>query len=69
MYGNYLYERVKTKDTSKEKTHGFLLGVDYKFHKQVVAFVEGKVVQTKEYSKVNNGYNYGGKTTLIKLSV
>ncbi len=63
VYGNYLYERVKTKDTSKEKTHGFLLGVDYKFHKQVVAFVEGKVVQTKEYSKVNNGYNYGGKTT------
>lgn len=63
VYGNYLYERVKTKDTSKEKTHGFLLGVDYKFHKQVVAFVEGKVVQTKEYSKVANGYNYDGKTT------
>ena len=63
VYGNYLYERVKTKDTSKEKTHGFLLGVDYKFHKQVVAFVEGKVVQTKEYNKVNNGYDYDGKTT------
>lgn len=63
VYGNYLYERVKVKDTSKEKTHGFLLGVDYKFHKQVVAFVEGKVVQTKGYSKVTNGYNYNGKTT------
>ncbi|MDD6909578.1 porin [Actinobacillus minor] len=63
VYGNYLYERVKTKDTSKEKTHGFLLGVDYKFHKQVVAFVEGKVVQTKEYNKVNNGYEYAEKTT------
>lgn len=63
VYGNYLYQRVKTKDTSKEKTHGFLLGVDYKFHKQVVAFVEGKVVQTKEYSKVTNGYNYDGKKT------
>ncbi|EER47491.1 outer membrane protein P2-like protein [Actinobacillus minor NM305] len=63
VYGNYLYERVKTKDTSKEKTHGFLLGVDYKFHKQVVAFVEGKVVQTKAYNKVNNGYEYAEKTT------
>ena len=63
VYGNYLYERVKTKDTSKEKTHGFLLGVDYKFHKQVVAFVEGKVVQTKKYNKVNNGYEYAEKTT------
>lgn len=43
----------------KEKTHGFLLGVDYKFHKQVVAFVEGKYVQTKEYK----GYDYQVKRT------
>ena len=49
VYGNYLYERVKVKDGEKDKTHGVLLGVDYKFHKQVVAFVEGKYVRTKSY--------------------
>ncbi|WGE47318.1 porin [Actinobacillus equuli] len=67
IYGNYLYERAETTvakaDAAKEKTHGFLLGVDYKFHKQVVAFVEGKYVQTKDYDAVGNGYSYNGKTT------
>ena len=29
VYGNYLYERVKG-DVNKDKTHGFLLGADYK---------------------------------------
>lgn len=63
VYGNYLYEHVKTKDDSKEKTHGFLLGVDYKFHKQVVAFVEGKYVRTKAYDYNGSGYDYTAKTT------
>ena len=54
VYGNYLYERVKA-DSDKVKTHGFLLGADYKLHKQVVLFVEGKYVTTKEY--VNDSYN------------
>ena len=54
VYGNYLYERVKG-ESDKEKTHGFLLGADYKLHKQVVLFVEGKYVTTKEY--VNDSYN------------
>ena len=57
VYGNYLYERVKG-ESDKEKTHGFLLGADYKLHKQVVLFVEGKYVTTKEY--VNDTYD--GKT-------
>ena len=57
VYGNYLYERVKGENT-KDKTHGFLLGADYKLHKQVVLFVEGKYVTTKEY--VNDTYD--GKT-------
>ena len=57
VYGNYLYERVKAENT-KDKTHGFLLGADYKLHKQVVLFVEGKYVTTKEY--VNDTYD--GKT-------
>ena len=61
VYGNYLYERVKTKEDSKETTHAFLLGVDYKFHKQVVAFVEGKYARTKSFDYVNNGYNYTSK--------
>ena len=57
VYGNYLYERVKG-ESDKEKTHGFLLGADYKLHKQVVVFVEGKYVTTKSY--VNDSYD--GKT-------
>lgn len=47
VYGNYLYERVKG-ETTKDKTHGFLLGADYKLHKQVVVFLEGKYVTTKK---------------------
>lgn len=57
VYGNYLYERVKG-ESDKEKTHGFLLGADYKLHKQVVLFVEGKYVTTKEYV----ADTYDGKT-------
>ena len=57
VYGNYLYERVKG-EADKDKTHGFLLGTDYKLHKQVVVFLEGKYVTTKKY--VNDSYD--GKT-------
>lgn len=64
IYGNYLYERAETtvdeKDAAKAKKHGFLLGVDYQLHKQVVAFVEGKYVQSKDYI-AGNGYKYTGK--------
>ena len=49
VYGNYLYERVKG-ETTKNKTHGFLLGADYKLHKQVVVFLEGKYVTGKSYT-------------------
>ena len=57
VYGNYLYERVKG-ESDKDKTHAFLLGADYKLHKQVVVFLEGKYVTTKKY--VNDSYD--GKT-------
>ena len=50
VYGNYLYERVKG-EADKDKTHGFLLGADYKLHKQVVVFLEGKYVTTKSYNR------------------
>ncbi|WP_409499874.1 porin [Mannheimia glucosida] len=69
VYGNYLYEREKVKNVSKEKTHGFLLGVDYQFHKQVVAFVEGSYTRTKGYDKVTNGYEYTGKSTNKAIGV
>ena len=49
VYGNYLYERVKG-ETTKDKTHAFLLGADYKLHKQVVLFVEGKYATAKTYT-------------------
>ena len=54
VYGNYLYERVKG-EADKDKTHGFLLGADYKLHKQVVVFLEGKYVTAKKY--VNDSYD------------
>lgn len=54
FYGNYKYEQEK-QGAEKEKTHGFLLGVDYKLHKQVVAFIEGKYQETKSYT--NGTYN------------
>ena len=61
VYGNYLYEREKEED-GKSKTHGFLLGADYKLHKQVVLFVEGKYVTAKKYAEnANGGYAYTGK--------
>ena len=65
VYGNYFYERSVTKtndvNDAKEKTHGFLLGVDYKFHKQVVAFVEGKYARTTEYTANGTGYDFAQK--------
>ena len=54
VYGNYLYERAKG-ESDKVKTHGFLLGADYKLHKQVVLFVEGKYVTAKKY--INDAYD------------
>ncbi|OOF69528.1 porin [Rodentibacter caecimuris] len=58
VYGNYLYEQIKDGD-EKTKTHGFLLGVDYKLHKQVITYVEGKYVQSKDYT--NGNYEDGSK--------
>ncbi|OOF84278.1 hypothetical protein BKG93_08255 [Rodentibacter ratti] len=52
VYGNYKYEQSKTND-DKTKLHGFLLGVDYKLHKQVIVFLEGKYQETKEYLNGN----------------
>ena len=54
VYGNYLYERAKG-ESDKVETHGFLLGADYKLHKQVVLFVEGKYVTAKKYT--NDAYD------------
>lgn len=68
VYGNYLYEESKTDNKAstadtKAKRQGVLLGVDYKFHKQVVVFLEGAYTQTKEYTaNVANGYKLDSKT-------
>ena len=66
VYGNYLYERVKG-ESDKDKTHAFLLGADYKLHKQVVLFVEGKYVTTKEY--VNDSYDGKAKDRAIGVGM
>lgn len=55
VYGNYKYEQIKDGDTyPKTKQHGFLLGVDYKLHKQVVTYVEGKYQVIKGYNAQGN---------------
>ncbi|HHF3512952.1 TPA: porin [Haemophilus influenzae] len=54
VYGNYKYERVKNVDNEKTKYNGFLLGADYKLHKQVLTYVEGKYQITKEYKAQGN---------------
>lgn len=54
VYGNYKYEQQKEEDSSKTKSHGFLLGVDYKLHKQVVTYVEAKYQVTKGYDAQGN---------------
>ncbi|WP_118855842.1 porin [Haemophilus haemolyticus] len=58
IYGNYKYEQYK-QDEDKTKKHGFLLGVDYKLHKQAVVFLEGKYQVTKEYK--NGSYVQNSK--------
>ena len=66
VYGNYLYERVKG-ESDKDKTHGFLLGADYKLHKQVVLFVEGKYATTKKYE--NDSYKGKEKDRAIGVGM
>ena len=60
VYGNYKYERVKGVNNEKTKYNGFLLGADYKLHKQVLTYVEGKYLITKEYNAQGN-YKQGTK--------
>ena len=66
VYGNYLYERVKG-ESDKDKTHAFLLGADYKLHKQVVLFVEGKYATTKKYE--NDSYKGKEKDRAIGVGM
>lgn len=66
VYGNYKYEAQKITLSNAvakitdfgAKQRGFLLGVDYKLHKQVVTFVEGKYTETQAYV---NGRKVGEK--------
>ncbi|HGO5822697.1 TPA: porin [Mannheimia haemolytica] len=50
IYGNYLHTQTKYENGLKDRSNGFLAGADYKFHKHVVAYVEGKYVKSKEYN-------------------
>ena len=69
VYGNYLYQRAKG-ESDKAKTHGFLLGADYKLHKQVVVFLEGKYERIKEFEQnARGGYTETGKKTEKAIGV
>lgn len=43
IYGNYSHVVVKKANADTAKAHRFLLGTDYKFHKNVKVFLEGQV--------------------------
>ncbi|PRK13665.1 Gram-negative porin [Haemophilus influenzae] len=60
VYANYKYERIKEVTNEKTKYNGFLLGADYKLHKQVLTYVEGKYQITKEYN-TQGKYKQGTK--------
>ncbi|PRI44563.1 porin [Haemophilus influenzae] len=60
VYANYKYERIKEVTNEKTKYNGFLLGADYKLHKQVLTYVEGKYLITKEYN-TQGKYKQGTK--------
>ncbi|MEE3689781.1 porin [Glaesserella parasuis] len=47
VYGNYSYGTYKVEDY-KATAHQFMLGADYKLHKQVVTFVEGRLIKNKD---------------------
>ncbi|EQA04335.1 ribonuclease H [Glaesserella parasuis MN-H] len=47
VYGNYSYGTYKNK-AYKATAHQFMLGADYKLHKQVVTFVEGRLIKNKD---------------------
>lgn len=49
VYANYRYGSAKDNSNKKTKSHGFLAGTDYKFHKNVVAFVEGKYSTERDH--------------------
>ena len=66
VYGNYFFQQEKQTENAagvsvdeKVKTSGFLLGADYKLHKQVKTYIEGKFVESRSYA--NGQYNEGSK--------
>lgn len=50
VYTNYSYGTVKQQfnDNYKNTAHQFMLGADYKLHKHVVTYVEGRLTKQKE---------------------
>ncbi|KOQ96551.1 membrane protein [Haemophilus sp. C1] len=48
VYGNFLYERYSVDQGTKKRDAGVLFGVDYKLHKQVLTYVEGAYIKSKE---------------------
>ncbi|KMK50551.1 hypothetical protein RO21_11050 [[Actinobacillus] muris] len=64
VYGNYVYLNGKTKESGttieKERSHRFMLGTEYKVHKNVFTFIEGRIQETKTYN------NAGQKLSSVK---
>ena len=68
VYTNYLYQQQKQTKTvlgasvdNKQKTHGVLVGVDHKFNKHALVYLEGKYLTNKKYT--NGNYINNSKET------
>lgn len=53
VYGNFKYERHSVDQGQKTREAGVLFGVDYKLHKQVLTYVEGAYIKSKETDGAN----------------
>jgi predicted porin len=58
VYGNYSYGTVKQAN-KKNTAHQYMLGTDYKLHKQVITYVEGRIQKQKESKETNKVIGVG----------
>jgi len=59
VYGNYSYGVVKQAANKKNTASQYMLGTDYKLHKQVITYVEGRIQKQKETKATNKVIGVG----------
>ncbi|WP_429945830.1 porin [Bibersteinia trehalosi] len=63
IYGGYGYEHEKVRgDSDKTRKHKYLIGTDYRLHKQVVTFAEARIVSNRsdnETKRTDSNFGVG----------